>query len=400
MPWSASTPGKPASTGELVRTKCRRSPRKLFKATEAWLIGQRGPLRCKGRRRPVHSLSGKNNTGMLQWKADAQVLQVEKDWCLSAVLPDLGQDEWLWSALQCRTKYCRLLWKIIRGERRWFVQLVQEGQAPIKAKLLASRAGEGTIGGIDIGPGSLAWVSDTGAGLIRLCAEFDRPVRTIRRLQRQIDRQRRAANPDNYKPDGTPKRGCRWVASNRQRANEQQLAEWQRKEAAIRKDSHGALTNFLLTQALVWQDDGVSPKALQKRYGKAIGKCAPGYLMSELTRKAESAGGAREVIDIRNLKTSQYDHTTDDFVKKPLSQRKHWFRDGRGWVQRDIYSAFLAKHAIGSTHNPIRLETAWTEMTSLLSVAGLCETKTRAGGVATPTADYPAALSVSPASLI
>lgn len=368
-------------TGRIGSHEMQVIAEQVFNATHAWLCKQRGALRFKSARRPVHSLSGKNNTGMLQWKAEDRVLQIAKGWQIKAMLPDLNRDEWLWLALQCRTKYCRLLWKTIHGERRWFVQLIQEGLPPIKSKLLENRAAEGTVGGIDLGPGSLAWVSDTGAGLIKLTAAIDRPVRLIRRLQRQIDRQRRAANPDNFKANGQAKRGCTWTVSNRQYKNNALLADLHRQEAAIRKTSHGKLCNFLLTQARVWQDDGVSPKALQKRYGKSVGKCAPGYLMAELTRKAERAGGERKIIDSRHLKTSQYDHTTDDFEKKPLSQRKHWFRDGRGWVQRDVYSAFLAKYAVGSSHNSIGLATAWTEMTSLLSKAGLCDVKTRNDGL-------------------
>jgi putative transposase len=254
------------------------------------------------------------------------------------------------------------------------VQLIQEGLTPLKAALLEKLAAPGSRGGLDLGPSTVAWCTSTGAGLVRLCAEIERPERLIRRLQRKLDRQRRAANPDNFNADGTCKRGCRtWVTSNRQRAVEAELADGQRQEAAIRGDSHGRLINELLTHALDWRDDGVSPKALQKRYGKSVGKRAPGLLMSELTRKAARAGGSRTIIDVRNLKTSQYDHTTDDFVKKPLSQRRHQFRDGRGSVQRDVYSAFLHLHAEGSTHNPVGLETAWREMTSLLSVAGLCD---------------------------
>ena len=362
--------------GRLGSHEMQAIAKRVFNAADEWLCGKRGKLRFKGYRRPVHSLEGKNNTGMLQWKPDARALQVEKGFTLPASLPDLNKDEWLASALQAKPKYCRLLWRNVRGERRWFVQLVQEGLTPLKAALLEKLAAEDRIGGIDLGPSTLAWCTPTAAGLVKLCAEIDRPERLIRRLQRKLDRQRRAANPNNFNADGTVKRGCRnWVASMRQRKVEPQLANLQRQEAVIRRASHGRLVNMLLTQARHWKDDGVSPKALQRRYGKSVGKRAPGFLMSELKRKAERAGGSRTLIDVRNLKTSQYCHAADDFVKKPLSQRWHVFRDGRGKVQRDVYSAFLAMQAEGSTHNQARLETAWREMTSMLSGAGLCEVR-------------------------
>ncbi len=103
-----------------------------------------------------------------------------------------------------------------------------------------------------------------------------------------------------------------------------------RYEADVGKQAHGRDTNFLLSKPWVWRDDGVSPKALQGRYGRSVSVCAPGHLISEPTRKAERAGGQRQIIDVRQLKTGQYDHSTDTFKKKPLSQRQHVFGGDRG----------------------------------------------------------------------
>ncbi|TXC79095.1 hypothetical protein [Paraburkholderia azotifigens] len=109
------------------------------------------------------------------------------------------------------------------------------------------------------------------AGLQRFAPEVDRPHDEIRRLQRHIDRQRRANNPGNYHPDGRAKKGCRnWVRSLRQLRAERQLAEMHRYEADVRRQAHGRDTNFLLSKARVWRDDGVSLKALQKRYGRSV----------------------------------------------------------------------------------------------------------------------------------
>jgi putative transposase len=51
------------------------------------------------------------------------------------------------------------------------------------------------------------------------------------------------------------------------------------------------------------------------------------------------------VIEINTWQTrlSQFDHTTGEYIKKPLSQRMHVIGDGAtAPVQRDLYSAFLA----------------------------------------------------------
>ena len=62
-----------------------------------------------------------------------------------------------------------------------------------------------------------------------------------------------------------------------------------------------------------------------------------------LRRKAASAGGKMIEINTRKTALSQFDHTTGECVKKPLSQRIHVFGDGQTEpVQRDLYSAFLA----------------------------------------------------------
>lgn len=371
--------------------------KRVFHSLSKWVLGKGGRPRFKGRNRALHSLEGKNNAGMLQWRRDEQVLQMEKGWGIPAIVPNLKKNEWLADALQAETKYCRIVWRRLNGVKRWYVQLVQEGLVPLKARLLEKLAPEGSEGGLDLGPGSLAWCTEMEAGLEKLCPEIDRPEQEIRILQRQLDRQRRYANPDNFKADGTVRKGKKaWTISNQQGRVETKLANLQRKEAATRKRSHGELLNFLLTKARCWKDDGVSPKSLQKTYGKSVGKRAPGMLMSELKRKAERASGKRSVIDIRNLKTSQYDHTTDRFAKKKLSERWHWFGDGRGKAQRDVYSAFLALHCEGRKHNPVMLETAWQALEPALSVAGLCEVKDARVGCTDPRQDFACRQSVSP----
>ena len=98
---------------------------------------------------------------------------------------------------------------------------LQQGHAPMKVSVLARLAAKDTVGGIDIGPRNLAWITETEAGLFRFCAEVDRPHREITRLQRKIDRQRRANNPDNFLSDGRIRAGKkRWTASSRQRETE------------------------------------------------------------------------------------------------------------------------------------------------------------------------------------
>ena len=89
--------------------------------------------------------------------------------------------------------------------------------------------------------------------------------------------------------------------------------------------------------------------------------------VSTLIRKAESAGGCITEINTRKTCLSQFDHTTGEYVEKPLSQRTHFFGDGETEpVQRDLYSAFLAS-CCGEDHLDIRqAQKAWPTAEPLL----------------------------------
>ena len=251
---------------------------KVFSALEQYVLGARGKPRFKSARRALHSVEGKNNEAGVRWNEDDGCVYLESTWAIAARMPDLRKDEWLWTALRAPTKYCRILWRIERGTKRWYVQLVQEGLAPLKATVaarLADVAKDATVG-IDIGPSQLAWCSETEAGLFTFCAEVQEPQRLVRRLQRKADRQRRANNPDNFEPDGTVKKGRKtWVRSKRQGRTEQALRSAQSRTAARRKQAHGRDINRLLGKGRHFLHDGVSAKSLQKNFGKSVGARAP-----------------------------------------------------------------------------------------------------------------------------
>ena len=71
-------------------------------------------------------------------------------------------------------------------------------------------------------------------------------------------------------------------------------------------------------------------------YGKILHRC-PGHLYAQLHSKFSE--NHFHVVD-NMYRASQYDHKSNSYNKKKLSQRWHKFEDGTK-VQRDIYSAFL-----------------------------------------------------------
>lgn len=91
-------------------------------------------------------------------------------------------------------------------------------------------------------------------------------------------------------------------------------------------------------------------------------------------------GRPSKSINVRQLKTSQFDHSIGEFHKKKLSARWHVFGYCRGRVQRDVYSAFLALHvvevvdAVGvitEVHDRELLEKAWKVIDPVMKSKGL-----------------------------
>src|SRR5690606_34218028 len=102
---------------------------------------------------------GKSDGSSIRWNASAGCLEWG-DLCLRAMMPPKDRDRWLSEALQARTKYARVIWRIINGKRRWFVQLMQEGLTPVKHV-----TAQGTVG-LDVGPSTVAVFSE---GAVALC---------------------------------------------------------------------------------------------------------------------------------------------------------------------------------------------------------------------------------------
>ena len=184
----------------------------------------------------------------------------------------------------------------------------------------------------------------------------------------KMDRSRRASNPENFSVDGMVKPGPKkWVRSERYKRRQRRFAEAERRLAATRKASHGRLANRLLTQGNVIKTEKLSYRSFQKNYGRSVKVRAPGMLVEIVRRKAEGAGGGLVEINTRSTRLSQFDHTTGEYAKKPLSQRVHVFGDGvTEPVQRDLYSAFLATCCDTDTLDIRRVLEAWPTAEPLL----------------------------------
>ena len=345
--------GKSWLGDHLDSTAIQKIASRAFRAANEYAMGKRGKPRFKGKHRPMKSVEGKSNAAAGAWGARFKDGTNQILWSglvLSLIID--ADDPVHQQALTCRVKYVRVLWREIFGRKRWFAQLVCEGFPYRKPKNVVQPG----IVGLDIGPSTIAIVSDDQADLKRFADEIGDKAKDIAKMQRQIDRQRRANNPDNYAPDkwvknangnwkhkkGKNKTGKRqWIQSNRQKKQQAKLREAHRKLAAHRKSLHGKLANELLAQGTTIKTEKISYKAFQRMFGKSVGKRAPGMFVEMLRRKAANAGGEVIEFSTRTTRLSQTCHGCGTIQKKNLSERWH-ICDCGVIAQRDLYSAFLA----------------------------------------------------------
>ena len=237
-------------------------------------------------------------------------------------------------------KYCRVVRRKINQKNRFYLQLVLKGK-PYQNHPI----GDEEVG-LDIGPSTIAYVGDTTAELKQFCNTLKPEWRKKRILQRKMDRSRRATNPDNYNENGTIKRGRKgrkfWTQSRKYKETQNLHLEHERKLAAHRKSLHGELANEILSVGNKIKTEKILYKAWQKMYGKSVLMRAPSMIVDMIQRKAENAhGGYLHEIPTYSTKLSQTCHICGAQVKKPLNERWHICCDIK--MQRDLYSAFLAK---------------------------------------------------------
>ncbi len=347
---------------------------RAFQAVEQHAFGKRGRPRFK-RFRELSSVEGKTNDAGIRFKNG----YVEWSGVQMPILAAPG-DAWQAEALAAKTKYCRLVRRLIRGRDRWYVQLIQEGAAPVKYAL-----GTGDVVGLDVGPSTIAAVSAKDATLERFCPTVEQPWRELRRLERAMDRSRRATNPDNFDRRGRAKKGKkRWVRSRRYQRLAEKRRERERRLAAERKRAHGELANRILAQGSTIKTEKLSYRAFQRCFGRSAKVRGAGMFVAALRRKAQACGGGVVEFSAYHTRLSQFDHTTGEYVKKPLSQRVHVLGDGSGEVQRDLYSAFLARFVEADTLDARSAALAFPSAKPLLRRAASGEQHEPASGVGFP----------------
>jgi hypothetical protein len=345
---------------------------RAYQAVNRMCLGHAKRVRFKSKGRGMDSVEGKrNDTGMrfvlqdpkeenqgwLVWGNDHIPARI--DWNDPVVHHGLGH----------KIKYARLVRRAASSPRakaadsegnRYYVQLILEGTPYQKPK---DAPGTDTIG-LDIGPSTIAIVARSGEVTFKpLCGELVPDMRKKRRLQRQMERQRRANNPEHYDAQGRVKKHgthrLKWRTSKRYLATCHQHAKQERKLAAHRKSLHGKLAHDIVRRGKQVHVEKTSFKGWQGLYGKSVGLRAPGMLIEHVKRTVAKTGGTLIEVPTYQTKLSQYCHGCHTYRKKPLSERWHECACGLGPVQRDLYSACLLAYLDPQELIPSIAHEAW-----------------------------------------
>ena len=252
-----------------------------------------------------------------------------------------NKDEYLKSNLESEIKYCRILRKWHKTKWRYYVQLVVDGTPK------AQQHGEGTVG-IDIGPSTIAIVSDTKVKIEEIAQNVDSIEVEISKLDTKINEIKKLNNPNNYDPDGKIKKGHhKWIKTDEQLKLEK-LRRWKfQKRHNLLDYHHNCYAKELLKLGNVFiaEDMQFAKMAENINCGKTIGNHAPAELLNLLEWKSRIAGCVFVKVDCFKTCATQFDHTTGEYVKHDLNERVIKLGNG-DLLQRDIHSAFNLKYIV------------------------------------------------------
>ena len=195
-------------------------------------------------------------------------------------------------------KLCRLLERdprarVMRATVRhenggWFISFTVRRSA----KERRARRPNAVVG-VDVGLARLVTTSTAHAAAN--ARPLQNALRTLRRLQRQLDRQRRANNPGNYLPGGRPKPGTgTWARSRRMLRTEARIAKVHARVANLRRQQAHELTTALTREFGVI---GVETLAVEnmlrnRRLARHIADVGWGMVLTQLKYKASWSDGS------------------------------------------------------------------------------------------------------------
>lgn len=327
----------------------------VWRATEKVLYSSGQIIRFH-KERNLNSISGKSNATGIRYRNEHLLWNG-----LDIPVRIRRNDSYARECLEHDICYCRVVRRWHKHKYRYYIQIVFKGIPPQKHVI----KDDNIQTGIDIGPSTIAVVSNKGIIFTELASDIDSIDADIQRLNRKLDRQRRNNNPDNYNKDGTIKRQTKsfkrnWKWSSQMKKINDRIRHLYAKRANKLKQSHFKLANEILELGTdIYIEDmnmqGLAKRSKKteisentgrykrkKRFGKSVGNHAPAMLINILNNKLSYMDKQLCKVSTYETRLSQLNHLTGEYEKHDLSYR--WKVIGKYNVQRDLYSAFLLSH--------------------------------------------------------
>ena len=236
-----------------------------------------------------------------------------------------------------------------------------------------------SILGLDMGPTEQAWVTETDSGVIKLGTDALFKAKATaaaeRRLQRAMDRSRRASNSDCYDERGRVIRGKRpRNLSKRGQRLASEHKELRRKGAAQRKrETIIAAQEAALLASHVRVEDQNFSSWQASGYGKRMAVTLPGLFLARLDAELKLTNGLAKRLPLRSA-FSQY-CICGSKVKKPRGQDWHQCEQAVCPIQglrlnRHLFSAWLMRVTASTQHGSIAALHEGTLKTLLMDSMG------------------------------
>ena len=342
---------------------------RAFAAVDKVRIGKADKV-CFCRVKDGTSFEGKSHTSKLHYDSTDGMVHLGK-YCFGLKIK--ANDEYAMLCMMDKVKYVRIIKKIIRGKDRWYAQLIMSGKPASKGQTY----GDETVG-LDLGTTTLAISTPSMAKLIELAPDCAEDEKMKRRIQRAMDRSKRAMNPENYNPNGTVKKGRHvWKKSKHYLQLQSKYREAMRRLAVKRNISHHILAKQVISLGTDIRVEKMNMQGLAKRskktthnakngrtvskkqYGKTIHQRAPAMLVSIINQKLRYVGKKVNIVNTYTVKASQYNPLTGEYRKKELRERMTMLDDDV-IVQRDLLSAYCIAHT-NNALNGINSETCYND---------------------------------------
>ena len=238
--------------------------------------------------------------------------------------------------------------------------------------------GEGKAG-LDASTFAHAFVSEKEALIITPSPSMDKLAEKIADIQTQMDNIIRKANKDWFDEKGRFMRPKDMAIRSKglDKPKEYLRLRWRIRLAwqryrDTRKAEFNRVANLLVGKARVFVMEDMQYKGMQKRghhevtvthkqedgtvtattetqsfrrFGRSMVKASPGLFFEVLEQKVLDAGGTFIRVNPADIKASQYNPLTGEYVKHGLDERVIKVAEGI-YVQRDLLAAYILMHAV------------------------------------------------------